>query len=70
MFHDVTRNLGKVLDVVSGMWLDEGMTKNEMLNKADELDGKADTLRMALLAPSMKEDALRAKADELRRAAR
>lgn len=38
--------------------------------QADELDARADTLYMSLLAPSMKEDALRAEAKRLREMAR
>lgn len=34
--------------------------------QADELDAKADTLYLSLLAPSMKEDSLRAEAKRLR----
>jgi hypothetical protein len=34
--------------------------------QADELDAKADALYMSLLAPSMKEDALRDEAKRLR----
>jgi hypothetical protein len=45
------------------------MTKNEMLRKAEALENSADLLRSALLAPSMKEDALRDEAAELRAAA-
>lgn len=38
--------------------------------KADELDAKADLLYLSLLAPSMKEQALRTEAQRLREMAR
>jgi hypothetical protein len=38
----------------------------DLYSQADELDRKADTLYLSLLAPSMKEDALRAEAKRLR----
>jgi uncharacterized coiled-coil DUF342 family protein len=37
-----------------------------LYSQADELEAKADMLHMSLLAPSMKEDALRAEAKRLR----
>lgn len=41
-------------------------THTQQTAKADELERKADTLYLSLLAPSMKEDALRAEAKSLR----
>jgi hypothetical protein len=42
------------------------MTTTEILSQAADLDAKADTLYLSLLAPSMREDALRAEAARLR----
>jgi hypothetical protein len=42
------------------------ITQAALTAKADELEAKADLLYMSLLAPSMKEDALRAEAKRLR----
>lgn len=45
-------------------------TAQKLLAEATELEARADLLHAALLAPSMKEDALRDKAAELRAALR
>ena len=45
-------------------------TQKTNIAKADELEAKADALYMSLLAPSMREDALRDEAKRLREMAR
>jgi hypothetical protein len=51
-------------------WLDERSAKEQMIRRAEELEGRADLLRSALLAPSMKEKALRDEALQLRASVR